>query len=180
MLRSENRGEPPTFRGSAKIGGFLAANFSPTFLEKLKKWGTTIYWLYKAFFAFERLKRDTDRLVPFNMQNAQFLMDLLSLFGTTYWVLGRHNKYQKWFYRKCYNVIWFFIRWSRAIKYNLPMVFNTSCSKTPIFTLPMIDFCWLSTYISYTEYRCHLWRPLKIENSLWLYLIINIVYLINK
>ena len=62
-----------------------------------------------------------------------FMENVLCVFGTTYWVLGRHNKYQKWFYRKCYNVIWFFIRWSRAIKYNLPMVFNTSCSKPPNF-----------------------------------------------
>ena len=62
-----------------------------------------------------------------------FMENVLCVFGTTYWVLGRHNKYQKWFYRKCYNVIWFFIGWSRAIKCNLPMVFNTSCSKTPFF-----------------------------------------------
>ena len=63
-----------------------------------------------------------------------FMENVLCVFGTTYWVLGRHNKYQKWFYRKCYNVIWFFIGWSRAIKCNLPMVFNTSCSKTPNFS----------------------------------------------
>ena len=63
-----------------------------------------------------------------------FMEYVLCVFGTTYWVLGRHNKYQKWFYRNCYNVIWFFIGWSRAIKCNLPMVFNTSRSKTPNFS----------------------------------------------
>jgi len=70
-----------------------------------------------------------------------FMENVLCVFDTTYWVLGRHNKYQKWFYRKCYNVIWFFIGWSRAIKCNLPMVFNTSRSKTPDFSpYPMIEF----------------------------------------
>ena len=70
---------------------------------------------------------------------------------TTYWVLGRHNKYQKWFYRKCYNVIWFFIGWSRAIKCNLPMVFNTSRSKTPNFSFPKMEFRFTSTKIQNFE-----------------------------
>ena len=43
------------------------------------------------------------------MCDVTFRVNVLCVFGTTYWVLGRHNKYQKWFYRNCYNVIWFLL-----------------------------------------------------------------------
>ena len=87
MLRSENRGEPPTFRGSAKIGGFLAANFSPTFYPhffgETQKLGVDhILAIYGRLITFERPKKGSkDRLILFNMQNAQFLIDLLTATG---------------------------------------------------------------------------------------------------